>query len=439
MELQEKFLHHIWDQRHLKPDLKTVSGKAVKVIYQGQYNTADGPDFKNVVLNIDGDTINGDVEIHLNTYDWKAHEHYENPAYNNMILHVVLEHKGSQQLTITESAKEVEILELKDQIDADIAKLFSEFQDQTVVRHVGICDFFKLNTSEQLEVLLRKHGLERFERKCQRYNAELHFDGFDQLLYNGFMEAMGYDKNKFNTLTLAHHFKWNTLQEWAQRGLDNLSLTAVWLNYANLMEKAAKLLPEDNFQQIRTAFERQSFTTDKGAINWNLFRVRPPNHPVKRILQAGQVISNILKKGFLNTLIPIFEDYDANDIRKLCSASRNALHDKTNQSLAVKDIAQTMLQTIIANIFLPIMHLYAEKTHNKQLQVKIMQMYQVFPPLSSNHVTNFMQGYVSAGQWKLINRKYINQQGLMNIYYRFCNFRLCDLCGKDKDIKLLEL
>lgn len=439
MELQEKFLHHIWDQRHLKPDLKTVSGKAVKVIYQGQYNTADGPDFKNVVLNINGDTINGDVEIHLNTYDWKAHEHYENPAYNNMVLHVVLEHKGNQQLTITESAKEVEILELKDQIDADIAKLFKEFQNQTVVKHVGICDFFKLSTTDQMEVLLRKHGQDRFERKCQRYNAELHFDGFDQLLFNGFMEAMGYDKNKFNTLTLAHHFKWNTLQEWSKQGLDSLSLTAIWLNYSNLMDKSAKLMAEQSFKQIRTAFEKQNFTTDKGAINWNLFRVRPQNHPVKRIMQASQVISNLLPKGFLNTLIPLFEASEHIDIRKLSLSIRNALQDRPDRDMAVNCIAQTMLQTIIGNIFLPVMHLYAEKTHNKQLQVKILQMYHSFPPLSSNHVTIFMQGYLSSEQWKLINRRYINQQGLMNIYYRFCNFRLCDLCGKDKDFKLMEL
>lgn len=439
MELQEKFLHHIWDQRHLKPDLKTVSGKSVKVVYQGQYNTADGPDFKNVVLNINGDTLSGDVEIHLNTYDWKAHEHNENPAYNNTILHVVLEHKGNHEVTITESAKEVEILELKDQIDADIAKLFTDYQTRSLVQHVGICDFFKLSLKDQLETLLQNHGLERFRRKCQRYNAELHFDGFDQLLYNGFMEAMGYDKNKFNTLTLAHHFKWNTLQEWSQQGLDSLTLGSIWLNYSNLSEKAAKLIPDDTYRRIRIAFEKQTFTNDKGAINWKLFRVRPPNHPVRRILQASQVISNLLQKGFLSSMIPIFENEENESSKSLIRNIRNTLLDDANQINGINDIGQIQIQTITSNIFLPVMSLFAEKTHNKQMLSRIIKIYYAFPPLISNHVTAFMKGYVDAEEWKLINRKYINQQGLMNIYYRFCNFRLCELCTKDRDAKLLEI
>ncbi|HQB97513.1 MAG TPA: DUF2851 family protein, partial [Candidatus Cloacimonadota bacterium] len=45
--MEERFLYHIWDEGHLIPELRTVSGKSVRIVYQGQYNTGRGPDFKN--------------------------------------------------------------------------------------------------------------------------------------------------------------------------------------------------------------------------------------------------------------------------------------------------------------------------------------------------------------------------------------------------------
>jgi len=439
MEIQEKFLHHIWDQRHLLPDLKTVSGKPVKVIYQGQYNTFNGPDFKNVVLNLDGETINGDVEIHLKTYDWIAHEHQEDPAYNNTILHVVLEHKSKHDFTIREDAGKVEILELQTQIDADIAKLFATYDPNALKQHVGICDFFKLCSKEQLIPLLQMHGWERFSRKCQRYNAELHFDGFDQLLYNGFMEAIGYDKNKFNTLSLANHFKWDTLQEWSQKGLNSITLAAIWLNYANLTEKAEKLLSSEVFKQIVYEFEMQNFTTVKGALQWSLFRIRPANHPARRILQASQLIYPLLKSGFLNTLLTIFQEEYNTQARKLVANINKKLHDIEIQVSGIESIGKMQMQTIIGNIFLPIIYLYAEKTHNKLLQEKIKHIYYEFPPQGTNYINNFMRGYISQEHWKMITSRYIYQQGLLNIYYKFCNYRLCNLCVDDKENKIDNL
>ena len=67
MDFSEKFLYHIWDAGHLKHSLRTVSGKNLKVVYQGQLNTNSGPDFSNVIVEMDGMAVLGTVEIHLNT------------------------------------------------------------------------------------------------------------------------------------------------------------------------------------------------------------------------------------------------------------------------------------------------------------------------------------------------------------------------------------
>ncbi len=36
MQFSEKFLYHIWDAQHLVTNLKTVSGKTVKIMFTGR-------------------------------------------------------------------------------------------------------------------------------------------------------------------------------------------------------------------------------------------------------------------------------------------------------------------------------------------------------------------------------------------------------------------
>lgn len=432
MELQEKFLHHIWDQRHVIHELKTISGKPVKIVYQGQYNTSNGPDFKNVIVNIDNETVQGDVEIHLKTYDWTAHRHHEDPCYNNTILHVVLEHKSDLAYTVREDAETIEIMELKNQIDADIAKLFTQFQENPQLKHAGLCDYFKLSDNSQINQLLKANGWERFQKKCKRYNAELMFNGFDQLLYNGIMEAMGYDKNKFNTLALAHHFTWEKLKEWQQNGLDAITLAAIWLNYSGLKDKAEALFGADYAAKLNRAFEYQNFTTEKAALQWNLFRNRPANHPVKRIVQAAYILHGLLDKGLLNALLAIFNSTSSALPKQNIKELKRLFQPEADEFEFIDKPGKSLIETITGNIILPILYLYAQKTNDAVLTDKITGLYEKFTEQTENYITNFMKGYLNDEQWAVSSGSYINQQGLMNIYYKFCKYRLCELCIKEK-------
>jgi hypothetical protein len=439
MELTEKFLHHIWDQRHLAPDLLTVSGKPVRVVYQGQYNTGNGPDFRNVVLELAGETLRGDVEIHQKTYDWSAHGHQEDPAYNGTILHVVFEHKSNLDFTIREDAGKTEILELRNQIDNDIARLFENYTAIPVLPNSGICDYFTLNTNEQLVIMLKNLGWDRILRKCERFNAELHFDGFDQILYNGFMEAMGYSKNKFNMLSIAYHYKWDTLVKWRKEGLDKKTLSAVWINYSGLGDVFRRLSKAESYINYLATLDKQGFSTEKENLDWNLFRIRPASHPVRRINQAASVIITLLDKGFIKSLLNLFnsnsEEKNSKVVERICELLRPNVRELDTTYL----IGRTQMLSIIGNIILPIMHLYAVKTNDKDMQDKIKSVCMDFPPLDSNYISKFMSGYMGEVQKKLFDSKFILQQGVMQLYFRFCNFRLCESCNSSKDLMISHM
>ncbi len=85
----EKLLHYVWKHRMfpLSP-LRTSCGEAVEVIDPGLANTNAGPDFFNAKLKIGGTLWVGNVEIHDKSGDWYAHGHDNDPAYDNVVLHV---------------------------------------------------------------------------------------------------------------------------------------------------------------------------------------------------------------------------------------------------------------------------------------------------------------------------------------------------------------
>ncbi len=128
--MDEKFLYHIWDEGHLVPNLKTVSGKDLKVNYQGQFNTFRGPDFVNAIISIEGEDLQGAVEIHKNTQDWIKHSHQEDVFYNQVILHIVLNNDSPSPFTMKENGELVEILELKNQLSDEIQKLLADIGDK---------------------------------------------------------------------------------------------------------------------------------------------------------------------------------------------------------------------------------------------------------------------------------------------------------------------
>ncbi|MDD5316398.1 MAG: DUF2851 family protein, partial [Candidatus Cloacimonetes bacterium] len=92
--MEERFLYHIWDEGHLTPDLRCISRKDLRVVYQGQFNTGRGPDFKNAIIELAGEQLRGDIEIHLKTTDWQCPDQSrrdDGPGRTNRVLLVGIE------------------------------------------------------------------------------------------------------------------------------------------------------------------------------------------------------------------------------------------------------------------------------------------------------------------------------------------------------------
>ena len=89
----EAALSTLWRRAHtLSEGLVTRDGRRWHVVYPGRPADGAGPDFRDAVFaDQDGELVFGDVEIHLDQRDWRTHGHHLDPAYDGVVLHVVLD------------------------------------------------------------------------------------------------------------------------------------------------------------------------------------------------------------------------------------------------------------------------------------------------------------------------------------------------------------
>ncbi|MDZ4182945.1 MAG: DUF2851 family protein [Candidatus Cloacimonadaceae bacterium] len=426
--MEEKFLYHIWDEGHLNPDLKTASGKALRIIYPGQYNTNRGPDFCNAIISIDGEAIGGDVEIHLGTYDWIAHCHHEDHFYNNTILHVVLEHKQSTHLTIKENGDTIEILELKDQLSEDIGKLLARQIPGEKPRSVSYCDLLSAVDAHRLSSILSYYGMKRFRGKIKRFNAALILSDFDQVFYEGMMEALGYDKNKLNLLKIAQLVPYRRIREWQAEGMDALDLISIISVGSGLLERSKKLVDESFAALLNIRFEAQNFSAQRMEIDWQLFRIRPTNHPIYRIIAICGLLLKTTDSGLINYFLNHVQGFSPQEGHWYRGFSAIFAKNALPGAEKFPQPGKSVISNIYLNIFLPVMHLYHEKVADSKTLSRVVEEYQSFAALQDNHITRFMANHANPRLVPLASSKSIYQQGLIEIYYRWCRHRLCDEC-----------
>ena len=95
-DLAEYRLVSMWRDLISREDiLVTENGEPLRFIYPGRLNDDRGADFRDAVIATGNIIRQGEIELHVNSGDWKAHGHHLDPAYNSVILHVVFREDGS--------------------------------------------------------------------------------------------------------------------------------------------------------------------------------------------------------------------------------------------------------------------------------------------------------------------------------------------------------
>lgn len=385
--------------------LPLSSGARYQLVFAGRPGGSLGPDARDAVFVVvseagrgSGEQRAGDVEFHVRSSDWFAHQHHLDARYNNVILHVVLVcDKGAP--TLRQDGAYIPVCSLYDLASLP-AGAYTRDEDtlaswpcHAVMQRMSVAEHTKL---------LRLAGLLRFEQKVHTFVERLHagwpvethslaaaindggehphtgesvgmqlvasaapFDAYDACLIADLAEALGY-------------------------GRDRAFFRAVGLRLLGSVQQVPEPLGQApapaplDARRLRTL--ARLVEQWRGAGAWRTFR---------RVLEATTA-----------------ETWDASRVLDELRA-------------AFGNLSQARADIVICNVVLPFAGAVALLENDRQLARQAEMLYLAHPGLASNQVTRAM-----CRQLQLLEepRGACQQQGLHYIYRETCREKRCGEC-----------
>ncbi|NOY76870.1 MAG: DUF2851 family protein [Calditrichaeota bacterium] len=454
-KIAESFLYHIWDGGHLKQEnLRTTDGKPIEIISKGKWNVDAGPDFREVILKIDGQLQRGDVEIHTQEADWFTHKHQIDPKYEQVILHAVLWESKTAKPARTKSGRIIPTLILGNFLDESLERLQVTIEGELfgTKRIPNVCLLGQRKKAE-IAVALDKWGLERLRIKKDRFKEELNYFNYDQLIYQGIMEALGYSKNQRQFLKLSLKMPveiiWEIVRTYAAEKQELVAQSLLFGAAGFLRED--RMSSSDYVRKLQKMWQRLSQTFDfepLAAHEWQFFRLRPTNFPTLRIAAMAHLVVAFHDRGFHARLLDVFLNKKASpgklarDIRKLLVVEARG-YWQTHYQLAGEETAHPQFHLkhligngraneIVVNVIFPLLLAFAEETGDSELAMRIRETYLHSPKLQENKILRQMKEQIlSLDKEKVaVVVSAARQQGLIHIFKHFCRSWRCSECIK---------
>lgn len=429
--IPEALIHHIWKHQLLSHSpLQTVQGQRLQILDAGVHNThGSGADFFMARIQLDDMEWIGDVEIHVRSSDWTAHRHDRDPSYNRVVLHVALfEDAQTGKLKIAQNQIVPEFI-LAPHLTEGLRHLLYQFHthpDQDFLCQTQ----WKSVPNALLESFITALGYERIHEKAQKWHGN---HGFQQLLYEYVMMALGYSQNRNVMLALAQKVPISWLHE--LRSLKDRE--ALLLGAAGLLPSSADMLEADRetadvvhdwlarFERLRHHYDLVPLT----AHQWHFSGLRPANFPTLRLAQAASLFNqNGLFDGDAadNLLHAIHEPKTLRLLRSLLQTSPSDFWNTHFRLTATSktpsaNMGAERCNIIIINAILPaLLHLadYEEMPHLRLIAFDLLKQL----PKSDDHITRAF----AHPNWK--PRHAADYQGLHQLFRTRCAMQECLSC-----------
>lgn len=210
--LQKLWLRGNFDTRRAT----TFEGEELRILHPGRWNRLGGPDFLHARLLIGNREVTGDVEVHFRADGWHQHGHDADPAYDGVVLHVVLfPPAGGRSQMKTSAGRTIPVLVLVDLLWHDL----EEYATDDAVAALNGVD--PLPVVERLLALdVEKRAAELRAAALRRWRQKIHFAGlrierlgWNEACHQTALEILGYRNNRPAMLRVGSvfsHARWCT-------------------------------------------------------------------------------------------------------------------------------------------------------------------------------------------------------------------------------------
>ncbi|SFD11956.1 DUF2851 family protein [Flavobacterium phragmitis] len=414
--MKEDFLHYLWKFKKFDTlNLKSAQGELITILKSGDYLELSGPDFFNAQIEIGNQKWAGNVEIHLKSSDWYLHNHEKDPAYQNVILHVVWENDTA---IFREDNTEIPVLVLKDFVDKEILANYKALvSPKTWIscekQIKGIDSFVFKSWQERL-------FFERLERKAKFIYELLEETNQDweAVLFCLLAKNFGLNTNGVSFLQIAKSIPFSIIRK---ESFENENLEALFFGTAGLLigEKEDVYFKDLKFRYFYLLNKYQLERTFVEPVQF--FKLRPDNFPTIRLSQLAGLYhkyQNLFSK--INDLKSLASVYNLFNVSASSYWQNHYQFDKESPRKS-KPLSKAFLDLIVINTIIPIQFAYSAVLGEPIVEDLIDFMNEV-----ASEKNAVIDKFVSFG---IKPKNAFESQTLLELKNEYCNHKACLKCS----------
>lgn len=420
----ERLLHYVWQHR-LYPTgrLTTTAGQPVEVLSPGVHNTDAGPDFLQAQIRIGEVLWAGNVEIHLKSSDWEAHRHESDPAYNNVVLHVVSQADREVKTSAGMQLPQM-IVEVPDYVKQNYEELLHEETFPPCYRNATALP--RLCRHSWLDALCT----ERLEQKTERLLLLLKRLGGDweHVCFVAIARAFGFGVNSeaFERWAVAL-----SMDDAACHRDNPLVTEALFMGMAGLLDEGAhrmhgheEVLGDSYFCRLCLEYKSLGYEFELHPIPfeaWRFLRLRPQNFPYLRLSQLAGLFCS-----WRATLSALRSAESLDELRQCLKAECSPYWEEHYTfgracRRSTHHLSPSSIDSLVINAVVPLLFAYGKQfAHPEYGQRALDWLSQIKP--EQNSVT---RRWCEVG---LTSRSAADSQALLQLRKSYCDRRDCLRC-----------
>lgn len=434
--LTERHLQAIWfEQKHLNT-LLTADEEIIEVISPGIWNGEAGPDFLKAHLRIGCKEYKGDIELHLNDEGWYAHRHHHDPRYNHVILHLSYERTSRPRPIIRQNGQEVLALHLNASLKMPLDRIIKLINFETYpykkITRAGECAhwLFKSLEEKKIEAFFKSAALWRLEKKSAYLQYRV--PGISLQLMLGIVMALGY---KHNAEAFSELFELLV----TYRHLSEQEIMAIAMGCSGFFDgrqsKQWELSPVYRYWRCLW-WEKQTQIILQ--VNFRLDRVRPLNHPVRRLAYLVKLVLSPLPEELWGKMLTLWQLHC-----HWMESEKHALHlqkalmqlipgyedaywnthftfeqEVQNRSLSL--IGEDLKREMLINAFLPLLYTSLKEEANPDEMQSFYQFYSSFKSSGTSKTRYLNQRFFAESSHGHLLKSAQIEQGAYQLHTDFC-------------------
>lgn len=417
----EMLLQYLWEHRLWERcDTFTTDGRHINIIDQGLRNNGSGPDFFNAKIEIDGHMWVGNVEIHVNASDWMRHNHQSDPAYDNVILHVV----GNADRQIHHRCDQRPLPTMVLPFTPDYSERYQAMVNNTASSPAcaqSLPDIEPIYLTDWLTSL----GYERLYQKTDHIANLLARNGNDwhQTAYTIMARALGFSTNSDPMERLAVA---TPLRALLRHRSEPQMVEAMLFGQAGMLDTPATAADSDDdyIDQLRLNYDFLARKYDLHRLEspgWKTGRIRPANSPMRRIATLAAMVADGFTFG--RQFIHIDSEKAARRMLDIHLDGYWINHYNFGQRsvYAPKALSDDSITRLIVNAVVPLLYAYglqAADDNRCNLAIEILEQ---LPAESNSIITTFENAGIPC-------HDAFTSQSLIQLRRAYCEPRKCLFC-----------